>query len=51
MSRSFPAVFDVMTGKAVKYADNYIGRTGSGDADPYLSDDNRIERRYAIWSR
>ena len=33
-------IFDAMTGKAIKYANNYIKKTGNNDAELHFSADN-----------
>ena len=43
LKRSFPGVeviFDAMTGKAIKYANDYIKKTGNNDAELHFSADN-----------
>ena len=43
LKRSFPGVeviFDAMTGKAIKYANDYIKKTGNHDAELHFSADN-----------
>ncbi|MBR3358081.1 MAG: class I SAM-dependent methyltransferase [Solobacterium sp.] len=43
LKESFPGVeviFDAMTGKAIKYANNYIKKTGNNDAELHFSADN-----------
>lgn len=43
LKESFPdvvVIFDAMTGKASKYANNYIRKTGNKDAELHFSADN-----------
>ena len=37
---SVEVIFDAMTGKAIKYANNYIKKTGNNDAELHFSADN-----------
>ncbi len=45
LDRSFPGVeliFDAMTGKAIKYANDYIRKTGNNDAELHFSTDSGL---------